>query len=107
MTILESAARLSVRAACAMVLLASTDAHAAGPPPVQNPVDLGSKTSGIAAQPAVQPSGDPRIDVRPTDVPSGSGPDTPGKTGLGNAGRNEVGGAGTGPGARPDTGGYP
>lgn len=92
---------------CATVLLAGPPARAADAPPPPNPVDVGSKTSGIAARPAAQPSGDPRVDVRPTDVPSGSGPDTPGKTGLGNNDRNEVGGADRGPGTRPNTGAYP
>lgn len=92
---------------CATALLASAPARAADAQPPPNPVDIGSKTSGIAARPAAQPSGDPRVDVRPTDAPSGNGPDTPGRTGLGNNDRNEVGGAGRGPGTRPNTGAYP
>lgn len=100
-----SAAR-SWAGVCATVLLASAAARAADAPPA-NPVDVGSKTSGIAARPAAQPSGDSRVDLRATEVPSGSGPDTPGKTGLGNDDRNEVGGAGKGPGTRPNTGAYP
>jgi hypothetical protein len=89
----------------AILVLASVAARAAGPP--SNPVDVGAKTSGVGARPAPQPSGGPKLDVRPTDVPSGRGPDTPGTTGLGNNDRNPVGGAGTGPGSRPNSGPYP
>lgn len=102
-----SAVRAYVSGVCATFLLACVPARAADAPPPSNPVDVGSKTSGVGNRQVPQPSGDPRVDVRPTDVPSGSGPDTPGKTGLGNGDRNEVGGAGKGPGSRPNTGSYP
>jgi hypothetical protein len=88
---------------CATFLLARPGL-AADASPKPNPVDVGSRTSGIGTDRAPQPGGDPRVDVRPQDVPPGSGPDTPGKTGLGNTDRGPVGGAATGPGTRPETG---
>ena len=91
---------------CALLLLAGTTVFAADtspPPNRENPVDVGSKTSGVGAAPAPQPS----VDARATNAPLGSGPDTPGKTGLGNTDRNPTGGAGRGPGTRPNSGPYP
>lgn len=89
----------------ALTLLVATTALADGAPSAPSaPLDLGSKTSGLGTAPVAQPVAPPRIDVRPADVPSGSGPDTPGKTGLGNTDRGPVGGAATGAGTQPKTG---
>ncbi len=80
-------------------------ADVASPAPSQSaPLDLGSRTSGLGTAPVAQPAPPVKIDVTRPDVPSGSGPDTPGKTGLGNTDRGPAGGAATGPGTQPKTG---
>lgn len=63
-------------------------------------VDLGSKTSGLAGEPVEQPNPVPRIELGPNDRPVDRGPDTPGKTGLGNDQRDALGGADKGPGTQ-------
>ncbi len=92
--------------ACVVAFSAVTACAAApSPVPMQSaPLDMGSKTGGLGGAPAVQPAPPPKVDVRGDDVPSGSGPDTPGKTGLGNTDRGPVGGAATGPGTQPESG---
>lgn len=93
------------------LLLVVTAARAEVPSPVPSqsaPLDIGSRTSGLGLQPAApvaQPQPPAHLDVTRPGVASGSGPDTPGKTGLGNTDRGPAGGAATGPGTEPKTGG--
>jgi hypothetical protein len=74
--------------------------------PVASPspptVDAGSKTSGLAGETVPQPSGVPKIQVGADGTPlrPERGPDTPGKTGLGNNERDTLGGADKGPGTQ-------
>ena len=78
-------------AALVVTMGAVARADAPSPIPTQSaPLDIGSRTHGIGGAPAAQPAAPPKIDVRGADVPSGSGPDTPGKTGLGNTDRGPV-----------------
>jgi hypothetical protein len=94
---MPTALALLVGAPCVTAVLAAI-VLAADPAPSANPVDVGTKTSGVGTDRAVQPKGAPTVDVRPTTVPPGSGPDTPGTTGLGNMDRGRLGGADKGPG---------
>ena len=85
------------------VVVAVGLALVAGPSAAVEGVDLGSKTSGVGTSDAAQPSPQPSIRVGPSGIPDGAvEPDTPGKTGLGNTGRDPVGGAGRGPGSKPN-----
>ena len=96
-----------VLAIAGVVAVTTPTARAGAPSPLPSqsaPLDLGSKTGGLGTAPVGQPAPPPKMDVRADDVPSGSGPDTPGKTGLGNTDRGPVGGAATGPGTQPKTG---
>ncbi len=72
------------------------------PSPSPPTVDGGSKTSGLAGEPVPQPSPPRRIEVGPDGTPlhPNRGPDTPGKTGLGNTARDALGGADKGPGTQ-------
>lgn len=74
------------------------------PVPLPSPptVDGGSKTSGLAGETVPQPSPAPRVQVGPDGDPlhPDRGPDTPGKTGLGNNERDALGGADKGPGTQ-------
>jgi hypothetical protein len=93
------------------LLFVVTTARADVPSPVPSqsaPLDIGSRTSGLGLKPGApvaQPQPPAHIDVTAPGVASGSGPDTPGKTGLGNTDRGPAGGAATGPGTEPKTGG--
>lgn len=73
---------------------------ASGPSPPT--VDGGAKTSGLAGEPVPQPSPPQRIEVGPDGSPrhTDNGPDTPGKTGLGNDQTDALGGADKGPGTQ-------
>ena len=94
---------------CLLVLVTSARADVPSPIPSQSaPLDIGSRTSGIGLKPGApvaQPQPPVHVDVTRPGVASGSGPDTPGKTGLGNTDRGPTGGAATGPGTEPKTGG--
>ena len=87
-------------------LAASVSAGSVSAAPVASPspptVDGGSKTSGLAGETVPQPAPAPKIQVGPDGAPlhPDRGPDTPGKTGLGNNDRNVVGGADKGPGTQ-------
>ena len=72
------------------------------PSPSPPTVDGGSKTSGLAGEAVPQPSPAPRIELGPDGTPlrPERGPDTPGKTGLGNNQTDAVGGADKGPGTQ-------
>ena len=82
------------------------EAGAPSPLPSQSaPLDVGSRTHGVGSTaPVAQPAPPPAVDVRPEEVPPGSGPDTPGKTGLGYGNSGPAGGAQKGPGTQPKTG---
>ena len=94
---------------CLLVAVTSVRADAPSPAPTQSaPLDIGSRTSGVGLKPGApvaQPQPPVHMDVTRPGVASGSGPDTPGKTGLGNTDRGPTGGAATGPGTEPKTGG--
>jgi hypothetical protein len=70
------------------------------PSPSPPTVDLGSKTSGLAGEEVAQPSPAAKIRIDPNDVIPDRGPDTPGKTGLGNNDHDALGGADKGPGTQ-------
>lgn len=90
----------------AFVLVGASSFHAAAASPVPSPspptVDVGSKTSGLAGEPVAQPSPPRQIQVGPDGTPldGDRGPDTPGKTGLGNNQTDSLGGADKGPGTQ-------
>lgn len=77
---------------------------AAFPNPSPSPptVDGGSRTSGLAGEAVPQPSPPQQIQVGPDGTPlhPDKGPDTPGKTGLGNNDHDALGGADKGPGTQ-------
>jgi hypothetical protein len=87
-----------------VLVLATAGWTAAAPNPSPSPptVDGGSKTSGLAGEPVPQPSPPQRIQVGPDGTPlhPDKGPDTPGKTGLGNDQTDSLGGADKGPGTQ-------
>jgi len=89
--------------ACVLVF-ATAGAAAASPDPSPSPptVDGGSRTSGLAGEPVPQPSPPQQIQVGPDGTPlhPDKGPDTPGKTGLGNNDKDALGGADKGPGTQ-------
>src|SRR5262249_29582058 len=88
----------------ATVAPALAEVRSAGPTP-SAALDVGTRTSGVgAAAPVAQPQPAVHTDVTRPDVAAGSGPDTPGKTGLGNTDRGPVGGAAKGPGTHPGSG---
>lgn len=94
---------------CLLLPVTSARADVASPAPSPSaPLDIGSRTSGLGLKPdapVAQPQPAVHMDVTRPGVASGSGPDTPGKTGLGNTDRGPSGGAATGPGTEPKTGG--
>lgn len=88
------------------VLVCATGVGTVWSDPVTSPspptVDGGAKTSGLAGEPVPQPSPPQRIQVGPDGTPlhPDQGPDTPGKTGLGNDQTDSLGGADKGPGTQ-------
>lgn len=98
----------NVTAIACVLVLATAGGAPAYPDPSPSPgpspptVDGGSKTSGLAGEPVPQPSPPQQIELGPDGTPihPDKGPDTPGKTGLGNNDQDALGGADKGPGTQ-------